>query len=330
MAKEKLAEALFWKKERNGVRCELCSWKCFITKDKLGFCNVRKNVDNKLYSLNYGKVTSTGLMRMEDIPLFHFYPGAKTFFVHTVGSSFRHDFKEIGGREKEVGVAKMCSEIAKSRTGSAAFGGGDPVVEMEYVLDVMKANKKEGIANIFVTNGYLTNDVNKKVNKFIDAVALEIYASLDGQFYREHCAVEDVEPVLAFMKHVKKHRIHMEIANVVIPQTGEGNDSFRRLTEFITSEIDSYMPFHLVQFRPQGAMAQAPKAANGHLEKLYEEAKRGGMRNVFIEGVAGREDTLCYNCNDLLIKRVDRAVKKINMKGDRCPSCGLKNNVVNK
>jgi hypothetical protein len=37
MAKEKVHEALFWHKEKNGVRCELCARRCLIPKNKTGF-----------------------------------------------------------------------------------------------------------------------------------------------------------------------------------------------------------------------------------------------------------------------------------------------------
>ena len=328
MAKEKLNDALFWQKERNGVRCELCSWRCFIPKGKLGECGVRKNIDNSLYSLNYGKITSFGPKPVESIPMFHFYPNSKTFFIGTVGSSFKFDFKEDGGKEKEVGIKKMYSEIEKSKTYSATFGGGDPVVDMEYVLELMKMNKKRGIANVLVTNGYLTNETNKKIDKFLDGIVLESYASLQKDFYKEHCGIEDTAPIRVFLKQMKKHRIHIEVSNVIVPQIGEDLESFRRFTDFVTAIIDSYTPIHIVPFKPAGKLTHVPKTSTALLEKFWETAKEEGMRNVFAHGISGREDTICYNCNHTLITRKNGVVQKIDMQKDRCSSCGLKINMV--
>jgi len=85
-------EAMLWHKERNGVRCDLCNWHCFISKDKKGVCQVRLNKDNRLYSLNYGKIISMNVDPIEKKPFFHFHPGAKTFSIAAPGCNFRCQF----------------------------------------------------------------------------------------------------------------------------------------------------------------------------------------------------------------------------------------------
>ncbi len=324
MAKIDGSEASFWHKERSGIRCDLCSWKCFIPKGKLGYCEVRKNVGNVLYSLNYGKVASYGMTSIEDVPIYHFYPGSKTLFVQTVGSSFKLDFKEAPKNGKDVPVGKMVREIVNSKTDSVTFGGGDPTVEMEYAIEIMKVNKKGGVANILVTNGFATNEINKRINKILDAVTVEIYGSFDRDFYRKHCAVNDIKPIRIFLKQMKKHRIHTEISNIIIPHIGDDLKAFRKFVEFIVSEVDAHTPLHLTLLNT----GHAPKATIHFLEKYYQEAKSGGLRHIFARGLDGRENTICYNCNHTVIKRADGVVKEIDLIGDRCPSCGLRINVI--
>ncbi len=83
---------MLWQKERNGIRCELCARRCFIPKGGKGFCLVRVNKDNKLYTLNYGKLIAVNVDPIEKKPLFHFYPGSSALSIASAGCNFRCQF----------------------------------------------------------------------------------------------------------------------------------------------------------------------------------------------------------------------------------------------
>ncbi len=40
------------------LQCNLCGKKCKIAENSTGFCNTQKNIDGKLYSLNYHRIAS--------------------------------------------------------------------------------------------------------------------------------------------------------------------------------------------------------------------------------------------------------------------------------
>jgi len=68
---------VLWKPLEEGkVVCNLCYRRCVIPKGMLGVCYVRKNIDGKLYTLVYGKLTSINIDPIEKKPLFHFNPGS--------------------------------------------------------------------------------------------------------------------------------------------------------------------------------------------------------------------------------------------------------------
>ena len=74
--------AVLWNKaDNNKVQCCLCNWRCLISNGKLGHCRVRKNIDGRLYSLNYDKVCAANADPIEKKPLFHFLPGSKSFSI---------------------------------------------------------------------------------------------------------------------------------------------------------------------------------------------------------------------------------------------------------
>jgi len=82
-------EARFWRSEGERVRCQLCPHSCSISPFRRGICGVRENRDGKLYSMNYGKVSSLNVDPIEKKPLFHFFPGENVFSLGSIGCSFR-------------------------------------------------------------------------------------------------------------------------------------------------------------------------------------------------------------------------------------------------
>ena len=63
------------------VKCNLCGRMCKISTEGLGFCNTQKNIDGKLYSLNYHRMASCHTDPIEKKPLYHFLPGSSTYSI---------------------------------------------------------------------------------------------------------------------------------------------------------------------------------------------------------------------------------------------------------
>lgn len=113
-----MKEARFWEVEGDRVRCHLCPHNCSIAPLRRGICGVRENREGKLYSMNYGKVSSAHIDPIEKKPLFHFYPGSEVFSLGSIGCTFRcrhcfvpgtfvttsrgaHRIEEIAGVDRE-------------------------------------------------------------------------------------------------------------------------------------------------------------------------------------------------------------------------------------
>jgi pyruvate formate lyase activating enzyme len=70
------------------VQGHLCQRRCRIVPNKSGYCGTRKNLDRKLFSLLYGRVSSMRISPAEIKPLFHFYPGSQWLSVGSLGCNF--------------------------------------------------------------------------------------------------------------------------------------------------------------------------------------------------------------------------------------------------
>lgn len=333
---------MLWHKERNGVRCDLCARRCFIAKEKRGFCLVRLNKDNKLYSLNYGKLVSVNVDPVEKKPLFHFYPGSKSLSIGAAGCNFRCLFccnSEIsqtvditkGDVEGEKYTPEDIVELAeKNDCRSISYTYTEPTIFFEFAFKTAKLAHRSNLKNTFVTNGYMTEEAVNKIGKYLDAATVDFKGSGDPEFYKKFMSVPDVSPIFGSLRQMKKQRILIEITNLIVPQIGDNIDMCKKLAERINADIGSDVPFHIIQFHPSYKLRELPPTPVATLEKCMDVAQRAGLRYVYIGNVYGHpsENTYCHNCRELLIERKGFTVKKNNLIKDRCPNCGLKTNIV--
>lgn len=337
--KEELNEAMYWQKERNGVRCLLCARECFIAKDKKGFCQVRINKDNKLYTLNYGKVINTTIDKIEKSPLFHFYPNSTSLFFGIQGCNFFSQFCpsfEISQKlhEKSLDEVKykyyepddMVKLAEKNNCKAIIYDLTEPTTWFEFMFRTAKLAQRNNIKNVLVTNGYISEEAVKKLVKYLDAATLNFVASCDPQFYENFMSVKDTAPIFAVLKQMKKHRIFVEITNLVVPKIGASLTQFEKLVEQIVSELGSETPLHVLQFHPELIGSELPTTPLATLEKFAEEARKLGLRYIYMGNLFehhSSENTYCHNCRELLIERKLGIVKEIKLHDNRCPNCGF-------
>ena len=330
-----LHEALFWAKERNKVRCQLCVKNCLIPEGKVGYCLVRKNISNKLYSMNFSKVVAGNVDFIERKPLFHFYPGSTTLSVSCKGPIHASQFSEMWqinhdklpiASEKELTPEEIVNIAEKRNCRSITFTYVEPTIYFEFIHRVLKLANRSNIKTTLVTNGYITEDPVKKLTKYLDAVTFDIKASGDEEYLKKFTILQDSHHIYDILKLLKKHRTHIEITNLIVPQIGDNTELSKKLAEWINNELGGDVPLHLLQFQPDPNLTELPQTPISTLERCADEAKKSGLRYVYITNVPQYQDesTYCYNCRELLIQRVASTVKKINLVKDRCPNCGVR------
>lgn len=325
-----MTEALFWEKEKNGVRCKICAWNCLIRNGEKGYCEARENRNNNLIPLNFGKLTLVEVKSIEEIPLFHFLPSSKTLFIESFGKNLRGQFfsneilKEKGRKIQEISPEELIEEADSKKVSSITFGG-DAEVYFEFTYKTARFAKRANIATILLTHGYIEEEPIKKIGKYLDAALINIIASADPDFYKRFIGIEDTSPIFLTLKQLMKQRVFIEVSNLIVPKLGDNIEFCRKLAEFI-NELSPEIPFHILQFHPGFGLPELPKTPIKTLEKCLEEASMAGLRYVYISDIEGYRNTYCYNCREPLILRKKKV--EIRLVGDRCPTCGLKTNLI--
>ncbi len=158
----------------NTIQCFVCNHFCIIPEAQIGKCGVRKNLNNSLYSLVYGKVAATNVDPIEKKPLYHFLPGSYSYSIGTLGCNFQclncqnYDISQIGGFKgksalyeklnwgRSLSPAKIVDQALSFGCKSISYTYNEPTVFLEYALDTMKIAKKKNLKNIWITNGFMS------------------------------------------------------------------------------------------------------------------------------------------------------------------------------
>jgi len=329
-----MEEALLWTRHRSKVKCELCARECLIGDGETGFCKVRINKKGTLYTKTFGKVISMNIDPIEKKPFYHFHPGEKALSVSSFGCNFRCQFclnPDISQSYKEKDAKKYTpEEIVKIALDKGvkiiAYTYGEPTMFFEFALKTARIARRYNIKNVFVTNGYMTSEAVKKIGKYLDGVVVNIKGSLNPDLYKRYMSVPNPEAILNALKKFKKHRVFTEITNLIIPEIGDNKEENEKLVEWIINNLDSSIPYHLLQFTPAHKLTNVPSTDVELLKEMALDAKKIGMRYIYVGNVWGTdyENTLCYNCGSPVIERTGIFVEDINLQGDRCPNCGHK------
>lgn len=344
-------QAILYKKlDNNKVQCTACKQNCTISPDNTGTCGVRQNKDGKLYLLVYGKASSANMDPIEKKPLYHFMPNTEIFSIGTVGCNFSCDFcqnwdtsqitKELKNKLlKEKKIADIDVEISnfgyefqpekiveiciEKNIPGIAYTYNEPSIFFEYAYDTAKLANKKGIKNVFVTNGYETEEALKLINPYLDAMNIDL-KSFSDEFYKKICKGR-LQPVLDTIKLAHKLGIWIEITTLIIPGKNDSDKELNQIANFIAN-IDKNIPWHIIAFHPDYKMTNIPSTSLHTLEKAYNIGKKAGINYVYTGNILDDEhsNTYCPKCNTLLIKRSGYFVEIENFENGKCKKCNEK------
>lgn len=322
---------LYEKLDDQYVRCRLCAHRCRIAPARVGICGVRENRSGTLYTLVHGISIAESVDPIEKKPLFHVYPGSKSYSIATVGCNFRcefcqnHDISQIPHREgKIIGRSSMPEEIIERalKTGSKtiAYTYTEPTIFLEYALDIGKMAHEKGIKNIFVTNGFMTGEALEKIAPCLDGANVDLKSFSDA-FYRKYCGGR-LQPVLDSLRRMKDLGIWVEVTTLIMPTLNDGEKELRDIARYIHS-LGPETPWHISRFHPQYRMQNLPPTPLATIHMAAQLGKEAGLRYVYTGNVPGdeRESTYCSSCGRLLIKRYGFNVEEINLRDSTCPAC---------
>ena len=323
-----------WEPFRGGptIHCYLCAFHCRIVPGDRGHCGVRLNRDGALYTLTYGCPIAAAVDPIEKKPLFHFLPGSLSFSVATVGCNFTCSFcqnADISQMPREVGRVRgtpfrpeeVVARAVATGCQSIAYTYTEPTIFFEYAHDCASEAAKAGLKNVFVTNGYMTEQCLDAIGRDLHAANVDL-KSFSDEFYRRIVGAR-LKPVLDTLRRLVERGVWLEVTTLLIPGRNDGEDELRRLAAFL-SALDPDIPWHVSRFHPAFRLIDVPATPPSSIKRALAIGREEGVRYVYAGNLSGQDDesTHCPECGEIVVERHGYVVERVRLKGDRCPRCG--------
>jgi pyruvate formate lyase activating enzyme len=277
----------FTKKENKKIQCTACARYCEIDFGQVGYCGVRKNEGGEMVLLSYGRIL---FLKKE----------ASKMLLGTVGSNMRMNFDSNWDssllpylRAKEVGRQKANQEIGKlgfrysslelveyikaQSCKEVVFQFNEPLVYIEYILEVCKLCKKEKIKTSLVTTGYFSKESLSKTLSCVDEISFYFFSTFD-KFYIKHC-----DSQLGVIKEnidlVFKQGVSLKIICPLIPNENDSEKNIESLSKFLLG-ISPLIPLTFLKFIPSFRMLDKALTSKEKLEEAVAISKKVGLKNV--------------------------------------------------
>ncbi len=331
---------IYEKLDGKKVKCGMCRHFCTLDNGKRGICSVRENKSGVLESLVYGKIIARGIDPIEKKPIFHLKPGSLAYSIATVGCNFKCSFCQNSDisqmpadhngliRGVEMSPETIVDQAIRGKCKSIAYTYTEPGIYFEFAFDIAKIAHEKGLANIFVTNGYMSSEAIKMIAPYLDAANVDLKAFND-EFYKKECGAR-IKPVKENLKLLKSLGILVEVTTLLIPGLNDDPGELKTMAEFIAKELGSETPWHISRFHPCYKKTDCSVTSLAALESAYKTGKQAGLRYVYTGNAPGldSENTFCHVCGELLIKRIGYNTEIFFPLDDKnsgkavCPGCG--------
>ena len=328
--------ARYWHGLEDGrLQCDLCPRFCKLRDGQRGLCFVRARGGDEILLTTYGRSSGFCVDPIEKKPLNHFLPGSRVYSFGTAGCNLACKFcqnwdisksREFDRLQASATPHQIVNAAVECDCRSVAYTYNDPVIFLEYAVDVARACREQGIRNVAVTAGYMTEEPREEFFENMDAVNVDLKAFTD-RFYWKICGGH-LQPVLDTLRYIKYETdTWLEITTLLIPGENDSEGEIAALSDWIAEHLGADVPLHFSAFHPDWKMMQTPRTPMKTLTRSREIALRSGLHYVYTGNVHDFEgaSTYCPGCGEMLIGRDwYRLSSGKLLPGGACGACGTK------
>lgn len=276
-------------------------------------CYVRQRLDNEVRLVSYGRSSGFCVDPIEKKPLNHFYPGSSVLSFGTAGCNLACKFCQNWDTTKSREMDTMADSASPQQLAQAAlemdcrsiaFTYNDPIIFMEYAIDVAAACREHDISTVAVTAGYIDPEPRVEFFQSVDAANVDLKA-FSERFYYKICGGH-LAPVLETLQYIKHETsTWLELTTLLIPGENDSIAELEAMTQWVVQHLGPDVPMHFTAFHPDWKMRDIERTPASILSRARDIAHANGVRYAYTgnvhDPVGG--STRCHHCDALLIER---------------------------
>ncbi len=295
------------------IQCDVCPRECRLHEGQRGACFVRQRSGDQIVLTTYGRSSGFCIDPVEKKPLNHFYPGSSILSFGTAGCNLACKFcqnwdisksREMDRLMDQASPAMLADAAVRLDCKSVAFTYNDPVIFLEYAIDVADACHTRGVQAVAVTAGYISPDARREFYSKMDAANVDLKGFTDA-FYRKLCgaSLQPVLDTLVYLRH--ETSVWFEITTLLIPGENDSDEEITAECAWIARELGPDVPLHFTAFHPDYKMTDRPRTPGTTLTRAAEIGRQAGLHYVYTGNVhdAAGGSTHCPGCGTAVIVR---------------------------
>jgi pyruvate formate lyase activating enzyme len=326
----------YWHRLTDGrIQCDVCPRACKLREGQRGLCFVRGRENDRVVLTTYGRSSGFCVDPIEKKPLNHFLPGTPVLSFGTAGCNlacrFCQNWDISKSRELDT-LADAASPEAIAAAAQAlgcesvAFTYNDPVIFLEYAIDVADACRERGLKAVAVTAGYICAEPRAEFYRHMDAANVDLKA-FSERFYANTCAgrLEPVLETLAYLQH--ETDVWFEITNLLIPGLNDSDKELDEMTAWVVEALGPNVPMHFTAFHPDYKLLDRPPTPPEALARARAIALANGVRYAYTGNVddIGGGSTYCHGCGSRVVERDWYRIGEYHLTDDGCcEECGTR------
>ena len=328
--------ARYWHRLDDGrLQCDLCPRHCRLRDGQRGLCFVRARAGDGLVLTTYGRSSGFCVDPIEKKPLNHFLPGTPVLSFGTAGCNLTCRFCQNWDISKSRQVDTL-ADSASPRTiaraaadlgcRSVAFTYNDPVIFLEYAVDVAAACRDAGIRTVAVTAGEICAPPRREFFAAMDAANVDLKA-FSERFYRDLCGGH-LGAVLETLEYLAAEtQVWVELTTLLIPGENDGDGELEAMCRWVVEHMGPDVPMHFTAFHPDWKLLDRPATPPETLTRARATARACGVHHAYTGNVhdeAG-DTTICPACGARLIGRDWYRLTHWGLTADgACAACGAR------
>jgi pyruvate formate lyase activating enzyme len=325
----------YWHALEDGrIQCDVCPRYCRLHEGQRGVCFVRGRAQDQIVLATYGRSSGFCIDPIEKKPLNHFLPGTPVLSFGTAGCNLTCKFCQNWSISKARALDRLQDDATPEAIADAALASGcrsvaftynDPVIFLEYAVDVAQACRARGIRTVAVSAGYIAPEPRREFFQHMDAANIDLKGFTE-HFYKNLCTgkLAAVLDTLVYLRHETK--VWLEITTLLIPGENDSPAEIESLCKWVMGHLGGDVPLHFTAFHPDWKMQDTPATPPATLRMARRLGRELGLAHVYtgnIHDPAG-QSTYCHACGAQVIGRDGYQITAWALAADgSCGRCGV-------
>jgi pyruvate formate lyase activating enzyme len=323
----------YWHAIEDGrIQCDLCPRYCRLHEGQRGVCFVRGRAQDQIVLTTYGRSSGFCIDPIEKKPLNHFLPGTPVLSFGTAGCNLTCKFCQNWSISKARALDRVQDHASPEAIANAAVASGcrsvaftynDPVIFLEYAVDVAQSCRARGIKTVAVSAGYIAPEPRREFFQHMDAANIDLKGFTE-YFYKNLCTGK-LAAVLDTLVYLRREtKVWLEITTLLIPGENDSPAEIEALCNWVKEHLGADVPLHFTAFHPDWKMQDTPATPPATLRMARRIGRELGLAHVYtgnIHDPAG-QSTYCHGCGAQVVGRDGYQITAWKLAPDgSCRSC---------